>query len=603
MRQAELTQLELLSRVDGLLERCEQWTAEESNWSPARQGRSFLKRLLPRVQKVRERLEMPLVIAMFGGTGTGKSSLVNGLIGQDVTPAGRQRPTTLKPQLLIHPDINLQLLSLPWNECELQRPNVPFLKDIVIVDCPDPDTSEDADASSNLQRLRRFLPHCDVILYTSTQQKYRSANVQKELRDAAAGCKLVFVQTHADQDVDIRDDWRQHLEDEYDVPEMFFVDSLAGLKRLQEGRPAGGDLERLQDFLQQQLSSAHRSRIRRDNVLDLLYASLLRISEQMHEKLPDVQSFQGELAGHTRQLQEHLSERLQEDLLTARQLWERRLAEAVVNRWGSTPFSWLLRAQCSLGALLGSFGLMRARTTAHIALLGLTQGARLWKQRQQENQFDQLLGELDDFSLPAADLDSKRLILEGYARSAGFDSPRGLLVQRSETPSVSDEFRAEFFQDARREVDHAVERLAKRNSGTVTRFLYDALFLIFPIFLLLRIGKNFFWDTMFGGQEILAADFYLPALLFLALWCGLFLMFFIRRLRRGLKQEVRQLVERMLARTFQHDLFPQLQNECRAAERQVAALEELLEECQSLRAEQDSQSFLGSQRPRVTAES
>jgi len=603
MRQAELTQLELLSRVDGLLDRCDRWTAQSSTWSPASQGRSFLRRVLPRVQKVRERLDMPLVVAMFGGTGTGKSSLVNALVGQDITPAGRQRPTTLKPQLLIHPEINLELLSLPLEECELQRPDVPFLKDIVIVDCPDPDTSEQADASSNLQRLRRFLPHCDVILYTSTQQKYRSANVQNELRDAASGCKLVFVQTHADQDVDIRDDWRSHLEEEYEVPEMFFVDSLQALKRQLAGQPAGGDLERLQEFLQHQLSASHRSRIRRDNVLDLLYASLLRISQQMHDKLPAVQALQGELAGHTRQLQEQLSERLQEDLLSARQLWERRLAEAVVNRWGSTPFSWLLRAHCSFGALLGSFGLMRARTTAHVALLGLTQGARLWKQRQQEHEFDQLLGELDDFSLPAADLDSKRIILEGYARSAGFESPRGLLEDRSVGPAVSDDFRAEFYQDARREVDRAVDRLALRNSGRITRFLYDTLFLIFPAFLLLRIGKNFFWDTLFSDQEILAADFYLPALLFLALWCGLFVMLFIRRLRRGLKQEVRQLVDRMLGRTFQHDLFPLLQAECRAADQQVAELEELLEECQSLRAEQDSQSFLGSQRPRVTVES
>ena len=66
--------------------------------------------------------------------------------------------------------------------------------------------------SSNLARLRAILPHCDVLLVTATQQKYRSARVADELAAAARGAHLVFVQTHADLDADIRDDWRRVLE-------------------------------------------------------------------------------------------------------------------------------------------------------------------------------------------------------------------------------------------------------------------------------------------------------------------------------------------------------------------------------------------------------
>ena len=63
-----------------------------------------------------------------------------------------------------------------------------------------------------MARLRAILPKCDVLLVTATQQKYRSARVADELAAAARGAHVVFVQTHADLDDDIRDDWRQVLE-------------------------------------------------------------------------------------------------------------------------------------------------------------------------------------------------------------------------------------------------------------------------------------------------------------------------------------------------------------------------------------------------------
>ncbi len=597
MRQADLSQLELLSRIDRLIERCDAWPSSASAWEPARQARLFLQRVLPRVRSVRERLEMPLVVAMFGGTGTGKSTLVNALLGREVTRSGRQRPTTLQPQLLVHPQMNLELLQLPLEDCEIQCHDLPLLEDLVIVDCPDPDTTEQADFASNLERLRRFLPHCDVLIYTSTQQKYRSANVQRELRDAAAGCKLVFVQTHADRDIDIRDDWRQHLSREYEIPELFFVDSVGGLQQELAGQPNSGELARLRQFLLQQLASSQRGSIRRENVLDLLYASLIRIEAQLREKLPAVRQVQAELEGKTRELQTRLSGKLQEDLLSARQLWERRLIEAVVKRWGSSPFSWLLRVHGGLGALLGSLGLLRARTTAQVALLGVSQGMRLWREHQREQDFHLLIDQLDELNITEQDLTGQWLVLGGYARTAGFDVT-GLGPARPDRtqPAAGTSFQEEFFQDARREVNLAVERLAVRNSGPIIRACYDLLFLVFPGFLLYRIGKNFFWDSLFQQASILSADFYLPAGIFLLLWCGLFLLLFTRRLNRGLRREVKQLVERLLARKFRHDLFPELRAQTDLAGQQYASLEELIEECHALRLEPATHSALGAPR-------
>src|SRR5690606_8704694 len=56
--------------------------------------------LLPRVRQ----LGAPLLAVVGGSTGAGKSTLVNSLVGDEVSPAGVLRPTTRSPVLVHHPD-------------------------------------------------------------------------------------------------------------------------------------------------------------------------------------------------------------------------------------------------------------------------------------------------------------------------------------------------------------------------------------------------------------------------------------------------------------------------------------------------------------------
>ena len=92
MSDVDLNQMELLAQVDHLLMQARVWTESASPWHPVVQAQGLLRRVLARTDSLRIRLEAPLVVATFGGTGTGKSSLVNALVGADVTQAGRQRP-------------------------------------------------------------------------------------------------------------------------------------------------------------------------------------------------------------------------------------------------------------------------------------------------------------------------------------------------------------------------------------------------------------------------------------------------------------------------------------------------------------------------------
>src|SRR3712207_5001175 len=52
--------------------------------------------LVPRL----ERMEAPLLIVVGGSTGAGKSTLVNSLVGEEVSTAGVLRPTTRAPVLV-----------------------------------------------------------------------------------------------------------------------------------------------------------------------------------------------------------------------------------------------------------------------------------------------------------------------------------------------------------------------------------------------------------------------------------------------------------------------------------------------------------------------
>src|SRR5215210_3569758 len=55
--------------------------------------------LLPRL----EQMDAPLLAVVGGSTGAGKSTLVNSLVGADVSPAGVLRPTTRGPAIVCHP--------------------------------------------------------------------------------------------------------------------------------------------------------------------------------------------------------------------------------------------------------------------------------------------------------------------------------------------------------------------------------------------------------------------------------------------------------------------------------------------------------------------
>jgi len=538
MSSAELDHLELLAEVESLHGQLEAWAEGLPSWPPARGLKTLVRRLIFRADQLRVRLEAPLVVATLGGTGTGKSTLVNALVGEEVATVGRERPTTRQPTLICRPDLRPEDLGIDSDAVHLVQRDLPVLRDLVLLDCPDPDTTEDADAAgTNLARLRQLLPHCDVLLITGTQQKYRSARVLHELASAATGARLVFVQTHADVEDDIRDDWRAMLAEQYESGEIFFVDSLRAKADARAGLRPRGDFARLMDLLTRELAGSAGVRIRRANFLDLAEQTVESCRERLEEALEPVGRLEQALRTQRERLSQELSRALREELMQSRRQWERMLLSAVADRWGFSPFGIVLRGYQAVGGLLSASLLYRVRSPLQLALWGAVEGGRRLRSSHQRRRAQSAPARALALGLNEANLRQSVLVLEGYAQEAQLEFDAADLENSAR---AADRMAESLMADVSLRLQTLITQLARRRTGRFTRWTFEILWLALLIPLLLRMGKNFFWDSWFASNPVpvYGLEFFVAAAFWLFVWASVLVWLLASRMRRELSADV-----------------------------------------------------------------
>jgi hypothetical protein len=403
-----------------------------------------------------------------------------------------------------------------------------------------------------------------VLLITTTQQKYRSARVAQELAAAASGARLVFVQTHADEDEDIRDDWRGVLADQYTMGHIFLVDSTSALADAQAGLVPRGEFADLVDLLTRQLAGTAGARIRRANLLDLVEETLGLCRTKIDEGLPAVKRLEEAVDEARNRLAAKLAGRMHRELLDNRRSWENRLLGQVATRWGFSPFALVLRIYQALGGLAASALLLRARSPAQVALWGAVEGARSLRKSRSRRRADESASRAVAGCWDETELREAALVLDGYASEAGLD--RRAVALKTVSAEAADAGQ-NFVAGVAGELEALIGRVAGRHTGWFTRWRYELLLLVMLGVLFYRPAKNFFYDSwlMQSPEPLLGLDFYLVSALWLLAWCGLLLWSFTSRLRRGLKREIGELAQRWSNPQPAAEIFAQLESACQQA--------------------------------------
>lgn len=171
--------------------------------------------LIPRVRQV----GAPLLAVVGGSTGAGKSTLVNSLVGAEVTTAGVLRPTTRSPVLVHHPDDTAWFASdriLPTlprvtgRDAEgralrlVAHPDVP--RGLAVLDAPDIDSV----VVENRELGEELLGAADLWVFVTTAARYADA-VPWDLLAAAARRRAVVTVVLNRVDPPARDAVAAHL--------------------------------------------------------------------------------------------------------------------------------------------------------------------------------------------------------------------------------------------------------------------------------------------------------------------------------------------------------------------------------------------------------
>ena len=160
--------------------------------------------LLPRLRES----GAPILVALVGSTGAGKSTLVNSIVGSHVSMTGIRRPTTNSPVLACHPDDvgwfaeNVFLPTVPRVRQEglarsgkdgllVLAANEGMPKGVALLDTPDIDSVVQA----HREFAHQFLDASDLWLFMTTASRYADATVWDLLqhaRDRGAALGIVL---------------------------------------------------------------------------------------------------------------------------------------------------------------------------------------------------------------------------------------------------------------------------------------------------------------------------------------------------------------------------------------------------------------------------
>ena len=182
-------------RIIGLLEKADLALASTTGVI----DEESLTPLVETVRAVRTRIAYPedaLVVAIAGGTGSGKSSLFNVLCGEELVDVGGMRPTTSHPAAAVPKRLEGAFDGY-LDSLEIEERHTSSQDLLCLIDLPDTDSIE----VDHRLRVDAVLGLVDLVVWVADPEKYRDARLHDDyLRPLAAYSEqFVFVMNQVDR--------------------------------------------------------------------------------------------------------------------------------------------------------------------------------------------------------------------------------------------------------------------------------------------------------------------------------------------------------------------------------------------------------------------
>ena len=170
-----------------LLHRSKEWAkkANQQDWITSQQRDALDSADM--AQFAQEMLSRPMLIAFMGGTGVGKSSLLNRLAGRAIAKSGIARPTSREVTVFHHRDVTLP--SLPLRGVTVSHHDDDSQKMMVWIDMPDFDSTD----AQNKALVLQWMPYIDMLIYVVSPERYRDEKAWQLLLSQGARHAWLFV--------------------------------------------------------------------------------------------------------------------------------------------------------------------------------------------------------------------------------------------------------------------------------------------------------------------------------------------------------------------------------------------------------------------------